>query len=135
MTQKTKAILLIVIVLLLTLGFLSYFIQKSKAPLPIEPIAIQQSQPVQTQEQPQEIPAVQKQLPKEVKGKIIGISPEAIIIDQATGALTITSDLNQTPVFKGVNKEKTSAIDLKAGINVVVSIDQSTNTAIEIVIE
>jgi hypothetical protein len=63
------------------------------------------------------------------------MSPTSLIIEQSTGALTVTFDLNKTPVFKGTSKAKASALDLKSGITVTATIDQATNSATEIIVQ
>lgn len=137
MTQKTKAIILIVIILVATVVAGVYYVRINKAE-----VKVTQQTASQNKSQDDKKPVsqnkeevAQKQLPKEVKGKIVGMSATSIIIDQSTGALTVTFDLNKTPVFKGANKVKTTALDLKAGIEVSATIDQATNGATEIIIQ
>lgn len=96
----------------------------------------QDSQAVQIDQETQEQQIIKQQvLPKEFRGKIVGMSPTSLIIDQESGALTVQFDINTTPIFKGEKKEKTSALDLKSGVEVMVNIDENTKAATEIVIQ
>lgn len=119
----------------------SYFLIKGKKQTPQSQVSSQQVETETQKQTPAESevgnvqPDIQKPLPKEVEGKIVGITPTSLIIEQKTGALTVGFDLNGTPVYKGTKKAKASTLDLKVGVEVTAAIDQSTNRATEIMVK
>ena len=135
MTKKQKA-LLVLVALASVIAVVAIIVIKKQAPESKALVQSQETQQIESERlQSTSKEISQNSLPKEIKGKIVGITPTSIIIDQETGALTATFDLNSTPVFKRLNKIRASALDLKAGINVIAIIDQATNSAIEIILQ
>lgn len=138
--NKQKAVLIMSVVLTaIGIAMMAFLITRNNQQIPANG-----KQPVSPEKQsyngPQTEPSAKvtfnplPQLPAEIKGKIVGISPSSLVIDQPTGALTVPFNLNSTPVFKGSNKTKASALDLKAGTEVTAHVDTAINSAYEIII-
>ena len=133
MTNKQKSIIAIIVSIAVIVMFIVIFQNKKSVSKTSQAPVVQTIETVKVDPVAKEQPVVQKVLPKEVKGQIVAMSPTFLIIEQATGALTVTFDINNTPIFKGTIK--TSALDLKAGVNVTAAIDQDKNIASKIMIE
>ena len=138
--NKQKAVLIMAVVLTAAgIAMMTFLITRNNQQIPAngkQPV----SQEKQSYSGPQTEPNAKvtfnplPQLPAEIKGKIVGISPSSLIIDQPSGALSVPFNLNSTPVFKGSNKTKASALDLKAGTEVTAHVDTAINSAYEIII-
>lgn len=148
MTNKQKTILITAVVILISIVIITLIIKnRTQISYPTKQTSVDEKQTVPQEDKkyngPQAEPnskivfsqEAKKPLTDEVKGKIVGISPTFLIVDQPAGAFTVELDLNKIPVFKGDEKKKASALDLKTGVTVVVSVDKSTGIPTEVVIQ
>lgn len=138
MTQKTKAIILIAIILSVTAVIGVYFFKKNKANIPAPQALItsqdtKQAQPAAgnnvTQTQPQEKQEVL------VNGKVRSLNATQIFIELADGKGSAIGITPTTPVrIEGEDNVKNLSV-LKPESIVSVKVDEKSNNAIEILIK
>ena len=130
MSEKTKAIILIVIILGATVGFGVYFIQKNKilAPMP-QAIDKPQTQPIEVDKND-----TQKNQEATVEGKVRSMNEKQIYIELADGNGSAVNINASTPVRMEGDNSVSDLTVLKAQAIVSVKVNEN-NDAIEILIK
>ncbi|EKE19485.1 MAG: hypothetical protein ACD_8C00151G0001 [uncultured bacterium] len=139
MNQKTK-IAIIILILLVTVGVLVFLIMKSKEEKQVlaPSKSAQEAQNTEdTIKSPEVTPQViQRQIPDQIEGKIVGISRSMIVIDHPTGAFELNLK-KETVMTSSVNPEELKTINLmnlKAGLNVRTKVDPETKDVLELIV-
>lgn len=132
MNQKTKALILITLILLATAGFGVYFFKQKKAQPTLQPQKIEDVQNKQTENMGE---PVKSQTVKTISiiGTVAAITKDSIEIKngETKNTLPLTSDVVVISV-NGEKIEKQTIADIKVGDNASIMIDQSNTKVISI---
>ncbi|NTW27174.1 MAG: hypothetical protein HGA36_02525 [Candidatus Moranbacteria bacterium] len=133
MTQKTKTIIVVAIILMATVIVGTYLLQKN---IPVANAPQEALNSVQITQQPAENMGAQEAkkvtFPKEISGRVVGMTSATWIVEQPTGAREIGINI-KTPVFKmeGSVKKAMTVFDVKAGNEIIAQLNIETGEVLE----
>ncbi|EKE20366.1 MAG: hypothetical protein ACD_8C00012G0006 [uncultured bacterium] len=136
MNQKIK-MTIIILILLATVGVLVFLIAKSKekTPIAVQPQTVQTETPINRETDPSLV-VIEREIPNEIEGRVVGISRTMIVIDDPAGAyeLNLKNETKMTSSIDGGEPKKINLMNLKAGLTVSVKVDSSTKDVLELVV-
>lgn len=139
MQNKKIVLIAILVAALFSAGFIAYK-TSVKENASVEEVKISTFQKSENEPVAEELQEAKENVnvvsqTKEIRGKVVGISPEAFIVEKSEGAQTIKFTM-ETPVQKIENGQKKSAtlIDVSAGTNINATVD-SENNIVNLIIE